>query len=141
MAVCSIGRSWPHYRDIFSLYIFSYIVCIYPLSSCGAFSLPSQRPLNSGIDLISDGWFRERGALWPGQAMTLQVEQVLYHQRSDFQDILVFKSTSYGTVLVLDGLIQVTERDEFAYQEMIAHLPLFAHPNPKKVLVIGGGDG
>jgi spermidine synthase len=73
--------------------------------------------------------------------MTLQVEKVLYHQRSDFQDILVFKSTSYGTVLVLDGLIQVTERDEFAYQEMIAHLPLFAHPNPKKVLVIGGGDG
>ncbi len=73
--------------------------------------------------------------------MTLQVEEVLYHQRSDFQDILVFKSTSYGTVLVLDGLIQVTERDEFAYQEMIAHLPLFAHPNPKKVLVIGGGDG
>lgn len=95
----------------------------------------------NGLDLICDGWFRERGALWPGQAMTLQVEEVLYHQRSDFQDILVFKSTSYGTVLVLDGLIQVTERDEFAYQEMIAHLPLFAHPNPKKVLVIGGGDG
>jgi spermidine synthase len=93
------------------------------------------------MDLISDGWFRERGALWPGQAMTLQVEKVLYHQRSDFQDVLVFQSTSYGTVLVLDGLIQVTERDEFAYQEMIAHLPLFAHPNPKKVLVIGGGDG
>jgi len=44
-------------------------------------------------------------------------------------------------VLVLDGVIQVTERDEFAYQEMMAHIPLFAHPNPEKVLVIGGGDG
>ncbi len=43
--------------------------------------------------------------------------------------------------MVLDGVIQVTERDEFAYQEMISHLPLFACPNPKKVLIIGGGDG
>lgn len=57
------------------------------------------------------------------------------------QDILVFKSKTYGTVLVLDGVIQVTERDEFAYQEMISHLPLFACNNPKKVLIVGGGDG
>ena len=67
------------------------------------------------------------------------------------QDILVFDSESYGRVLVLDGVIQVTERDEFAYQEMITHLPLFAHRNPKnvhlnspfhaQVLIVGGGDG
>jgi spermidine synthase len=58
------------------------------------------------------------------------------------QDILVFKSKTYGTVLVLDGVIQVTERDEFAYQEMIAHLPIFAcGVAPKKVLIVGGGDG
>lgn len=43
--------------------------------------------------------------------------------------------------MVLDGVIQVTERDEFSYQEMITHLPMFASPNPKKVLIIGGGDG
>jgi spermidine synthase len=73
--------------------------------------------------------------------MSLQVEKVLEHRKSDYQDILVFKSTNYGNVLVLDGVIQVTERDEFAYQEMIAHLPLFAHVNPQRVLVIGGGDG
>lgn len=94
-----------------------------------------------GKDLIIDGWFHERGVLWPGQAMSLQVKEVLYHGKSDFQDVLVFESTNYGRVLVLDGVIQVTERDEFSYQEMIAHLPLYAHPNPKKVLVIGGGDG
>jgi spermidine synthase len=81
------------------------------------------------------------GVLWPGQAMSLGVKKVLDHHRSLFQDVLVFESTDYGNVLVLDGVIQVTERDEFAYQEMIAHLPLFAHPDPKKVLVIGGGDG
>jgi spermidine synthase len=93
------------------------------------------------MDLIIDGWFHERGELWPGQAMSLKVKKVLDHHRSDFQDILVFESESHGNVLVLDGVIQVTERDEFSYQEMIAHIPLFAHPNPKKVLVIGGGDG
>jgi spermidine synthase len=57
------------------------------------------------------------------------------------QDILVFRSKSFGNVLVLDGVIQLTTRDECAYQEMIAHLPLFSHPNPKHVLIIGGGDG
>ncbi|EEC43311.1 spermine/spermidine synthase [Phaeodactylum tricornutum CCAP 1055/1] len=100
----------------------------------------SETPIN-GQDLIVDGWFHERGVLWPGQAMSLQVKKVLYHGRSLFQDVLVFESTHHGTVLVLDGVVQVTERDEFAYQEMIAHIPLYAHPDPKKVLVIGGGDG
>ena len=68
------------------------------------------------------------------------------------QDIFVFDSESYGRVLVLDGVIQITEKDEFAYQEMITHLPLFAHRNPKsvlfcfhcnseQVLIVGGGDG
>ena len=97
--------------------------------------------LLSGMDLIIDGWFHERGELWPGQAMSLKVKKVLDHHRSLYQDVLVFESESHGTVLVLDGVIQVTERDEHAYQEMIAHLPLYAHPNPKSVLVIGGGDG
>jgi len=95
----------------------------------------------NGMDLIIDGWFHERGELWPGQAMSLEVDEVLDHHRSKYQDVLVFKSKNHGTVFVLDGVIQVTERDEFAYQEMITHIPLYAHPNPKKVLVIGGGDG
>jgi len=54
---------------------------------------------------------------------------------------MIFKSKAYGMTLVLDNAIQITEKDECAYQEMIAHLPLFAHKNPKKVLVVGGGDG
>ncbi|KAL3758663.1 hypothetical protein ACHAWU_005249 [Discostella pseudostelligera] len=91
--------------------------------------------------LIIDGWFHERGTLWPGQSFALQIKEVLYHKPSQFQDVLVFESVSYGRVLVLDGVIQVTERDELSYQEMMAHLPLYAHPNPQRVLVIGGGDG
>jgi len=88
-----------------------------------------------------DGWFSESECLWPGQRMSIQVEKVLLHERSDFQDVLVFQSKTYGKVLVLDGVIQLTERDEFAYQEMITHVPLMAHPNPQRVLIIGGGDG
>nr|CCA19405.1 unnamed protein product [Albugo laibachii Nc14] len=86
-------------------------------------------------------WFTETEALWPGQRFALQMEKVLYRGKSDFQDILVFESSTYGNVLVLDGIIQATERDEFAYQEMISHLPLFAHAEPKNVLIVGGGDG
>ena len=58
------------------------------------------------------------------------------------QDILVFDSATYGRVLVLDGVIQITERDEFTYQEMLAHLPMMSlRREPKRVLVVGGGDG
>uniref|UniRef100_A0A8I6GI39 Spermidine synthase n=1 Tax=Rattus norvegicus TaxID=10116 RepID=A0A8I6GI39_RAT len=90
---------------------------------------------------IREGWFRETCSLWPGQALSLQVEQLLHQRRSRYQDILVFRSKTYGNVLVLDSVIQCTERDEFSYQEMIANLPLCSHPNPRKVLIIGGGDG
>lgn len=110
--------------------------------------------------------------MWPGQAMTLKVNQILHHEKSKYQDVLIFESSDHGTVLVLDNVIQCTERDEFAlvppppqpthpsspshqllsvhegrlivcasYQEMITHLAMNSHPNPKKVLVVGGGDG
>ncbi|KAL4402956.1 saccharopine dehydrogenase (NADP+, L-glutamate-forming) [Malassezia pachydermatis] len=90
---------------------------------------------------IIDGWFHERSRQWPGQAMSLKVRRVLHVEQSQYQDVLVFESETYGNVLVLDGAIQCTERDEFSYQEMIAHLPINSHPNPRRVLVIGGGDG
>lgn len=61
------------------------------------------------------------------------MDRVLYKDKSAFQDILVFDSTSYGRVLVLDGVIQLTEKDECAYQESIAHIPMFAHPRPERV--------
>lgn len=73
--------------------------------------------------------------------MTLRVKKVLHHEKSQYQDVLIFESTDHGNVLVLDNVIQCTERDEFSYQEMITHLAMNSHPNPKKVLVIGGGDG
>ncbi|KAH7301742.1 hypothetical protein KP509_23G040100 [Ceratopteris richardii] len=90
---------------------------------------------------IIPGWFSEMSPMWPGEAHSFEVKEILFEGQSDYQDVLVFESTAYGKVLVLDGVIQVTERDECSYQEMIAHLPLCSIPNPQKVLVIGGGDG
>lgn len=95
----------------------------------------------NGKSLIQDGWFMEKNSQWPGQANSLQVKEVLLHEKTKFQDLLVFESTDWGTVLVLDGVIQLTDRDEMSYQEMMAHLPMFSHRNPRNVLIIGGGDG
>ncbi|KAG1758875.1 saccharopine dehydrogenase [Suillus occidentalis] len=99
------------------------------------------RQATLGTSLLKNGWFREISSQWPGQAMTLKVNRILDIKKSLYVDVLVFESETYSNVLVLDGVIQCTERDEFSYQEMIAHLPLASHSNPKKVLVIGGGDG
>lgn len=66
----------------------------------------------------SDGWFREISSQWPGQAMTLKVNRILHVEKSLYQDVLVFESATYGNVLVLDGVIQCTERDEFSYVTM-----------------------
>ncbi|KAL3726557.1 hypothetical protein ACJRO7_031456 [Eucalyptus globulus] len=99
--------------------------------SGGAGAMPSVIP----------GWFSEISPMWPGEAHSLKVEKILFQGKSDYQNVMVFQSSTYGKVLVLDGVIQLTERDECAYQEMITHLPLCSIPNPKKVLVIGGGDG
>jgi spermidine synthase len=63
----------------------------------------------------SDGWFREISSQWPGQAMTLKVNKILHAEKSLYQDVLVFESETFGNVLVLDGVIQCTERDEFSY--------------------------
>lgn len=86
-------------------------------------------------------WFHEKLETdFPGQTFGLEVVKILHHTQSKYQDILIFESATFGNVLVLNGIIQCTERDEFAYQELITHLPIMSHPSPKKVLVIGGGD-
>jgi spermidine synthase len=68
-----------------------------------------------------DGWFREISNMWPGQAMTLKVKEVIHHEKSKYQDVLIFESTDYGMVLVLDNVIQCTERDEFSYVSTQQH--------------------
>jgi len=73
--------------------------------------------------------------------LSLRVERQLFSAESEYQRIDVLESTEFGKVLVVDGDLMLTEKDEFIYHEMIAHVPLFLHPNPERVLIIGGGDG
>ena len=90
---------------------------------------------------IVDGWFSEICPMWPGVALSIEIEEVLYSKKSKFQQIDLFQTKNFGKMLVLDGIIQLTEPDEFAYHEMLAHVPMFAHPDPENILVVGGGDG
>lgn len=70
-----------------------------------------------------------------------QISEVLFSGQSEFQKVEVVQTKGHGKMLLNDDLVMITERDEFVYHDMITHVPLFVHPNPKKVLVIGGGDG
>lgn len=93
------------------------------------------------MDKFKNGWFSEINDLWPGISQSLEVTGVYYSGRSEYQHVLVVQTRSYGRALILDGIIQCTEKDEFSYQEMISFLPLCSHSNPKTVLIVGGGDG
>lgn len=74
-------------------------------------------------------------------ALSIKIKRTLYSGKSKYQKIDVLESEQLGKILLLDDLIMLTEAHEFAYHEMIAHVPLFNHPAPKSVLIIGGGDG
>lgn len=73
--------------------------------------------------------------------ISYRIKQTLHVERSPFQDIALVESYQYGRMLLLDSIVQTTEKDEYVYHEMITHVPLNAHPNPRRVLVVGGGDG
>jgi spermidine synthase len=72
---------------------------------------------------------------------SIKVNKQLYSGQSEFQRIDVFDSPEFGRFLTLDGLMMLTEKDEFIYHEMITHVPMAVHPNPQAILVIGAGDG
>jgi len=75
-----------------------------------------------------------------GFRMTFQVDKVLYELQTEHQHLVLFEHPFFGKMLMLDGATQITKRDEFIYQEMMSHVPLFAHGNAREVLIIGGGD-
>jgi spermidine synthase len=84
-------------------------------------------------------WFEE--AYYPDWRQRFLVERYIHRGRTDFQDAIIFESPQVGRVLVLDGFVQTTERDEFIYHEMITHVALMAHGAARDILIIGGGDG
>ena len=84
-------------------------------------------------------WIEE--TLYPSWGQRLSVDKVLFEDTTSHQHLVIFENASHGRVMMLDGAVQVTLADEFVYHEMMAHVPLFALKEPKRVLVIGGGDG
>src|ERR1700759_5448118 len=87
----------------------------------------------------TDSWINE--TLYPAWGQRFRVVRELARVQSAFQDIVIFESETHGRVMVLDGVIQITEGDEFVYQEMLTHVPLLAHGSAENVLIIGAGDG
>ncbi|MBO6758772.1 MAG: polyamine aminopropyltransferase [Roseibium sp.] len=88
---------------------------------------------------MSDGLiFNE--TLYPGVQVSYSCEDILFQDRTEHQDLVLFTNPVFGKVLMLDGITQVTTADEFIYHEMMSHVPLFAHGSARKVLIVGGGD-
>ena len=86
-----------------------------------------------------DRWVEE--TFHPHWRVRLKADKVLHEVKTEHQDLVIFENATWGTVLMLDGVCQLTTSDEFVYHEMMAHVPLMALKAPKRVLVVGGGDG
>jgi spermidine synthase len=84
-------------------------------------------------------WFVE--TLHPGVAQRFAVSRLIHHGRTRWQDVAIFDNPAFGRIVALDDAIQVTERDEFIYHEMLVHVPMLAHGAVRRALIIGGGDG
>ena len=89
--------------------------------------------------MATDSWVNE--TLYSAWGQRFRVTRELARVQSEFQDIMLFESETHGRVMLLDGVVQITEADEFVYQEMLTHVPLLAHGAAKRVLIIGAGDG
>jgi len=88
---------------------------------------------------VTDQWITEQ--LHPYYRKSLRVLRMLVDEQTDFQHIQIAETEFFGKVMVLDGIIQLTERDNMGYHEMITHIPLLAQGHPRRVLIVGGGDG
>ena len=84
-------------------------------------------------------WFTEHHS--KGVDFSIRVDKQLHTEQSEFQRIDVFESKEFGRFLTLDGLMMLTEKDEFIYHEMIVHPAMAVHPHVRRVLLIGAGDG
>ena len=84
-------------------------------------------------------WIEE--TFHPHWRVRLEAARVLHEVKTEHQHLVIFENPTWGTVLMLDGVCQLTTTDEFVYHEMMAHVPLMALARPRRVLVVGGGDG
>lgn len=87
----------------------------------------------------NDYWFTEE-CKEAGAAFSMKFEEKVHEERTPYQHIEIYETECFGTLMVIDGFVMLTDRDNFIYHEMMSHPTIFSHPRPKKVLVIGGGD-
>jgi spermidine synthase len=92
------------------------------------------------VAMAQERWIAETLFDALGFRMTFKVKRVLYEMHTEHQHLVLFEQPFFGKMLMLDGATQITKKDEFIYQEMMSHVPLFAHGNARDVLIIGGGD-
>lgn len=88
---------------------------------------------------MNSSWIYEKHT--DNYGVSWKIKNIIHQERSEFQEIMVADSEQWGRMLLLDGIVQTTEKDEFMYHEMITQVAMHSHPDVKKVLVIGGGDG
>ncbi|MGR6117849.1 polyamine aminopropyltransferase [Aeribacillus composti] len=84
-------------------------------------------------------WYTEKQTEHFG--ITMKIKRTLHTEQTEFQKLEVVETEEFGNMLFLDGMVMTSQKDEFVYHEMMAHVPLFTHPKPEYVLVVGGGDG
>ncbi|SFI68858.1 spermidine synthase [Thermoflavimicrobium dichotomicum] len=84
-------------------------------------------------------WYTEKQT--PSHGITSKIKRTLHHEQTEFQKLDIIETEQFGKMMVLDGMVMTTDEDEFVYHEMITHIAMNTHPNPKHVLVVGGGDG
>ena len=84
-------------------------------------------------------WYTEKQT--ENFGITMKINKTLHTEQTDCQYLEMAETAEWGNMLFLDGMVMTSEKDEFVYHEMVAHVPLFTHPNPENVLVVGGGDG
>ena len=73
--------------------------------------------------------------------LTIGLKKLLFSKKSEYQLVEVYETDTWGNLMTIDGMVMLSERDEFVYHEMISHVAMFTHPRPERVLIIGGGDG
>ena len=113
------------------------------IDSPRSITVSDQAPHRSGLE-DDNNWFYEDAV--PGRRQGninhgFRISEVVFKERTRFQECLIFDTPVYGRVLVLDGIVQLSTFDEHIYHEMLVHPPMFAHPKPRRVVIVGGGDG
>lgn len=87
------------------------------------------------MSLVYNEYYNKRTGL------TVGVDKLLFCEQTPYQLVEVYETDTWGNLMTIDGMVMLSEKDEFVYHEMLTHVGLFAHPNPQRVLIIGGGDG